>query len=604
MILGLIGNSLQKKYKNSINNMRSGKDKVLTPLNVSRISIYYTQDSSKSAIKQYSLKDNSLLIEGDVYKCMGTNNTPKAVWELYKKQGNSFLDHLNGSFILVLQDTENTQIVITADKMNTRPVFYCLEEDGFVFSSDLRLLARFLQRTVSIDPLVLMKYITFCYNPGSQTFFQGIQRLLPGHYLGWKQGTVTVQKYWSLSYRSQTIDNKERIGENIREKLTEAVGIRMNNSDKIGAFLSGGLDSSSIVSLLSSQCKQEIHTYSFRCQGKSYDESRYAKIVADTFKTKFNLIDYTSQDVLKAENMVKLMDEPFCDVGINIATYLLSENAAGSVTTLFTGDGGDELFAGHPVYIADKVTGLIGWIPDFILYPIFKLGRSLEDSEEKKDFRVKYKRYSESFRYPAALGTHRWRVYYTPSDLKKLLVRGWWYGENPENVYEDILQYNHQADGKDRLSRSLASDYLTVVQFYLRRMSLARSLGLNPRMPLLDPDLATYCAAIPSRLKIKGFSDVKFIEKIAVEPLLPQEIVYRKDKLGHSIPLKNWLRENPTVKEFVYDLISESTIKARNYFNPDYINKMKEDHLKKIQNNSHRLWTLAILELWLRSLEH
>jgi len=194
MILGLIGNSLQKKYKNSINNMRSGKDKVLTPLNVSRISIYYTQDSSKSAIKQYSLKDNSLLIEGDVYKCMGTNNTPKAVWELYKKQGNSFLDHLNGSFILVLQDTENTQIVITADKMNTRPVFYCLEEDGFVFSSDLRLLARFLQRTVSIDPLVLMKYITFCYNPGSQTFFQGIQRLLPGHYLGWKQGTVTVQK--------------------------------------------------------------------------------------------------------------------------------------------------------------------------------------------------------------------------------------------------------------------------------------------------------------------------------------------------------------------------------------------------------------------------
>ncbi|MFO7888926.1 MAG: asparagine synthase-related protein [bacterium] len=604
MIFGIVGNSLQEKYKDKINDVYAEEDYSISSIKFSEINIYYFSERSKTNIKKFIQKDNGMIINGDIYKCKGAKNTPQGIWDVYQKQGIPFLETLNGSFILMLYDAKNKQTVLASDKMNTRSLFYSFEENGLVFSSDLKFLSRFLKRAVSIEPLVLMKYVTFCYNPGSQTFFQGIKRLLPAHFLIWKRGSGSVKKYWSLSFSNQTEESKKEIGENIREKLTEAVRIRINKKEKIGAFLSGGLDSSSIVSLLSSNSKQDISTYSFRCKGKSYDESVYARIVAENFNTQFNLLEYSPEDVLKAEKMVESMDEPFCDVGINIATYLLSEYAAGKVSGLFTGDGGDELFAGHPVYIADKVNRMFGWIPDFILNPIFTVGRSLEDSEKKKDLRVKFKRFSESYRYPASLGTHRWRVYYNPSDLKQLLVRGWWNGENPEDIFNDVIQFNNQTDGKDMLSRSLASDYQTVVQFYNRRLSLARSFGLHPKMPMLDPDLASYCATIPSSLKIKGFSDVKYIEKIAVEPLLPREIVYRKDKLGHSIPLKNWLIENSTVKEFVYDLISETTLRSRNYFNPDYVNTMKENHLRREHNNSHRLWALAILELWLRSLEH
>ncbi len=604
MIFGVTGNLLKNKYKDRVNRLLSEKDTEISRISFSEMDIYYKGNDSGNDMQQVKQKDTGLVINGELYKCKGTENTTKGVLSLYKKKGISFLESLNGSYILALSDARNKQVIIASDKMNTQSIFYSFEEDGLIFSSDLKFLAHFLQRTVHIEPLALMKYLTFCYNPGSQTFFQGIQRLLPGYFLFWSKEGGQKKKYWSLSFSSQTEEKTEKVGETIREKLTEAVRIRADRRKKIGAFLSGGLDSSSIVSLLSSYTKQNIPTYSFRCKGKSFDESYYARMVSDHCKARFNLIEYSPEDVLKAENMVELMDEPFCDVGINIATYLLSENAAGKISSIFTGDGGDELFAGHPVYVADKVTKMIHWIPEAILNSFFRFGRSLKDSEKKKDVRVKFKRFSESYRYPEELGTHRWRVYYNPSDLKRLLVQGWWHGENPENIFEDIIQFNKQTDGKDILSRSLASDYQTVVQFYLRRMTIARRMGLQPRMPMLDPDLVSYCATVPSKLKIKGFSDVKYIEKIAIEPLLPREVVYRKDKLGHSIPLKNWLIDNAQVKEFVYDLISENTIRSRNYFNPEYINRMKEDHLNRVRNNSHRLWALAVLELWLKSLEH
>lgn len=604
MIFGFMGKILQDKFRDRINNLLSEKKSTFSRVNLSEMEIYYSGDECEKDIKKFNFKNNGLFIDGDLYKSGGDDSTPEGVWKSYRKNGISFLEKLNGSFVLALCDADNELAVLASDKMNTKPFFYSFEKDGVVFSSDLKFLSMFLKRTVNIEPLVLMKYLTFCYNPGSQTFSQGIQRLLPGHFLLWKRGTGSVKKYWSLSFRFQTRENKEKIGENIREKLTEAVRIRINDKEKIGVFLSGGLDSSSIVSLLSLHSKKNMSCYSFRCQGKSFDESVYAKIVADNFTTGFNLIEYSPEDVLKAEPMVKLMDEPFCDVGINIATYLLSEFAAGKVTHLFTGDGGDELFAGHPVYVADKMARMINRMPRFLMKPVFKIGANLKDSEKKKDFRVKFKRFSESYSYPDSLGTHKWRVYYHPRELRELLKEDLWSNDNPENIYDDVIQYNKESDGRDALSISLASDYQTVVQFYVRRMAIARAFGLRPKMPMLDPELAEYCASVPSKLKIKGMSDVKYIERLAVDPLLPKEIVYRKDKLGHSIPLKNWMRENKVVKDFILDLLSEETIRRRGLFQPERVQQMIRAHMNWSHNHSHRLWAMSILELWLRSREN
>ena len=183
--------------------------------------------------------------------------------------------------------------------------------------------------------------------------------------------------------------------------------------------------------------------------------------------------------------------------------------------------------------------------------------------------------------------------------MKQLLTPDLWGQAKDYDPYEDIYQFNREADGNDILSRSLYSDYQTVVGFYLRRIGLLKHFGIDARFPLLDHRLIEYCARIPADLKIKGNSDTKYIFKKAMENVLPHDIVYRKDKLGHSIPMKNWMRENAIVKQFISDQLSESAIKRRGLFNPAFIKGLMDQHQSKKANFSHRLWALAVLELWL-----
>jgi asparagine synthase (glutamine-hydrolysing) len=322
--------------------------------------------------------------------------------------------------------------------------------------------------------------------------------------------------------------------------------------------------------------------------------------VAESVGSVHRLVEYPPEAVRLAEEMTGLMDDPFCDVGINVATYLLSKEARGKVDLLFTGDGGDELFAGHPVYTADRVDALIKWIPGIFLAPVYALGRRFSDSDRKKDWRVKVQRFSISARYPHSLGTHRWRVYYRPEDLTRLLLPDLHGFISEDTMYGDVIAFNREARGQDSLSRTLYSDYQTVVQFYLRRMGMAGRMGLKPRFPMLDPDLVEYCATLPAGLKIRGLSDTKVIEKTVAEPLLPREVVFRKDKLGHSIPLKNWMRDNRSVREMMDDLLSPECVKNRGYMSFEYVDRMKREHDSRRANHSHRLWALMILELWMR----
>jgi asparagine synthase (glutamine-hydrolysing) len=398
-------------------------------------------------------------------------------------------------------------------------------------------------------------------------------------------------------------DNEVTIGAEIRRRLTSAVKGRIGGRTRTGAFLSGGLDSSTVVSLLRNE-KENIQTFSFRCRGESFDESAYATIVSEAFGTRHEIVEYGPEEVVQAAEMVSLMDEPFCDVGINVATYLLSKAAAGRVDEVFTGDGGDELFGGHPVYLADRAARMMGLIPRLFRDAAFALGRTLPDSDRKKDWRVKIKRFSRSYAFPPALGTHRWRVYYLDEELGRLVAPEFLDGIDSNRMYDDVIGYNEEGSGGDPLDRSLYSDYQTVVQFYLRRMHMARAMGLSPKFPMLDAGIVAYCARIPSRWKIRRLSDTKYIERIAVEPLLPSEVVHRKDKLGHSIPLKNWMREHAEVQTFINDTLSMSSFRSMGLVQPGSVERMQEDHLTRRENHSHRLWALVILALWLEKHGH
>lgn len=551
-------------------------------------------------------KSGAVVLEGEIYNAseLGLDqekSLAKGLWLLYQRSGPDFIHTLNGAFSILIWDAHEKRLFVMRDHVGVLQCFYsqCVSDVGF--SSNPRILSRMMHQG-QLEPEAVLKYLEFCYNPGEQTFYKGVKRVRPGHWMQWHDSKLSSYRFWELVFTSEDPGSEAILAEALREKMADAVRLRMR-SGKTGAFLSGGLDSSGIVSLLAQEGQSEIETFSFRCKGESFDESHYAKMVADAFGTHHHLVEYGAEDILLTEEMVGLMDEPFCDVGINVATYLLSRQAGGAADVLFTGDGGDELFAGHPVYMADKVGAIFGLIPGLIRNPVFAFGRRLPDSEQKKDWKVKLKRFSESFAFPEALGTHRWRAYYMPEELNELVSTDYRSQFDTEYLFDDMIRYNQESMGPDAISRSLSSDYQTVVQFYLRRMEMPRGFGLEPRFPMLDPKIVEYCATIPSKYKIRGFSDTKYIERLMVDPLLPHDVVYRKDKLGHSIPLKNWIREHEKAKAFVFDLVSDETVLKRGIFNVDPVRKMKEEHLNKTRNHSHRLWALAVLELWLRHQE-
>jgi asparagine synthase (glutamine-hydrolysing) len=531
----------------------------------------------------------------------GTAGGPTAayLWERYLHDGADGFKSLNGPFTLAIWDDSRSTGVLAGDPMGILPVYYGTVDRGVVFGSIPELVLQLMREPAAIDASALLKYLTFCYNPGFQTLYRGVRRLRPGDTLEFHDGRTATRPYWRLRFDPKEPGSENELADAVRGRMAEAVRSRAEVGIRTGAFLSGGLDSSSVVSLLSKEKRETVHTFSFRCRGQSFDESHYARKVAEAFGTRHTLVEFRPEDVPLAADLVMHQDEPFCDAGINVSTFLLGRAACGTVDDLFTGDGGDELFAGHPVYAADRAAALFRFVPGFIRSPIFALGKRLGDSDRKKDWKVKVKRFSTSWAFPEALGTHRWRAYYLPSDLRHLLVPERWAAGSEETPFEDILQFNREGENPDALARSLYGDYLTAVHFYLRRMGLVRSFGIRPKFPLLDPSLAEFCATIPSRFKIRGMSDVKHIEKRAVEPLLPREIVHRKDKLGHSIPLKNWMRDNAAVREFMGDLLSEETVRRRGIFRPERVQEMIREHLEKRENHAHRLWALMVLELWM-----
>ncbi len=608
ILLGAVGPAQKAKLKEKAPTLFLSDDfQRIFRFEMEQVAFYYRGEAEAERTQKFWMspeKTSGLFWFGEIYDYPGLVNLDtqeefaQSLFREHQKKGPGFLKLLNGAFVLIVWEDARQNILLARDQIGIEQLFIQQTSGGFFFGSNLDLLSG-LSDSASIEPSAFSKYLTFCYNPGEQTFYKGIRRIRPAHFLLRENGNVTIRSYWQPDFREKWKASEAEIGDEIRTHLEKAVKIRFKHSDHIGTFLSGGLDSSSVVSLLRKQTSDPISTFSFRCKGESFDESHYAQMVADAFHTEHRLVDYRPEDVFNIEKMVALMDEPFCDVGINIGTTLLAQSAEGTVRHLFTGDGGDELFAGHPVYVADKTAQLFHWIPWPVKPLLFSWGKRLSDSEKKKDWKVKMKRFSESYSYPRELGTHRWRVYYALSDLEKLFTPGSGYSESAVSAFEDVIRINQECSQFDTLSRSLCSDYQTVVQFYLRRMDLVRSFGITPKLPMLDPNVVSYCARIPSGLKIKGFGDTKYIERMAVESLLPAAVAHRKDKLGHSIPLKNWMRSHPKVKNFMLDVLSESRIKRRGLFRPEYIHHMIKEHLSSRGNHSHRLWALMVLELWM-----
>jgi asparagine synthase (glutamine-hydrolysing) len=513
----------------------------------------------------------------------------------------SVLSRLNGHFAGAFFHAKTRKLHLFRDHFGVEPLYYYHNKDTLIFcSSPLFLLKNdFVPR--ELNPEGLYTYFLFNYNPLENTIIRDLLKVEPSSVLSFDGNELTSRKYWRLSYLWNESRSEEETVEDLRRLLRSAVHSRLNGkAGRAGAFLSGGMDSSTVVGLSSEVIDSGLHTFSFRCRGESFDESHYAQIMSEAYRTNHHLVEFPPQKSLLIEKLAEQMPEPFSDIGIEVATFLLGTEAAETVDYILTGDGGDELFAGHPVYIADRVARIIDRVPAAVKVPIFWFFSQFSDSDKKKSFPVKAKRFAYSANFPPTLYSNRWRIYYTEQELMQGLEASAWDWIRNFDPLPAMAKIYEEADGPDFLSRSLYGDYYTVVKFYLMRMNQLRPFGIEPRFPMFDYRLVEYAATIPSRLKIRSSEDTKYILKKAMEGILPDEIVFRKDKLGHSVPMKNWIRYSDEVRAFLQDVLSEQNLKRRGLFRPAFVQTLFEQHLSKKFNHSHRLWALAVLELWLQ----
>ena len=555
--------------------------------------------------KLYNLADIQARLGGEA---IPPERSGQAIGDLYERDGDEFLSEVNGKFAFALWDRRLQQLVLGRDRLGIQSLFYSTHGSQLVFSSSLKLLLKVPGIPKTLNRQAVIDYLLYCYNPSDDTFFQNIYKLPASQLLKAGDRGVQLHPYWQLSFAEVDRKSEAQYCEEIPALIEDAVQLRIDKAQPPGVLLSGGIDSSTMVSLSSQLCDRPLSTFSFRCEGKSYDESQYARLVANRFGTQHTEVPYGPENLTHIAEVTAAMDEPFCDIGIEIATFLLGQTAKGKVSYVFSGEGGDELFGGHPVYTADKAAKYIDLIPRALLQPFSTGLQKLPDSNQKKNFQVKLKRLAYSIGFPSELLSHRWRIYYRADELKDLctdsLLPDYLSSGSSEALSErmfDTMLKHTQVEGPDVLSRCLSSDYWTLVNFYLRRLELLRPFGIENRLPLLDYRLVEYAAKIPSDLKLRGFSDTKYIYKQALRGILPHEILFDRPKLGHSVPMKNWMREQAAVKDWMVNILSSEKFKGRGLFNPDFVQRLLNEHFQKTHNHSHRLWALVVLELWFQN---
>jgi asparagine synthase (glutamine-hydrolysing) len=271
---------------------------------------------------------------------------------------------------------------------------------------------------------------------------------------------------------------------------------------------------------------------------------------------------------------------------------------------VLTGDGGDEFWASHPVYAAQRLLRLYDRlpVPRALHQRLVSAANLLADSDQKRDLRVKLKRFLPPGDLPRELGPFRWRTYYTPAELQRLLTPEAAALVSEHDPFQSVLDAYEGYDGPDDgLSCHLYNDYRTASSYYFSRLGLLRRFGIEARLPFYDRALVEFGARVPARLKLEGIERTKRLFRVAMAGVLPDVISQRKDKLGHSIPLKSWLRTNGHVADWVGDLLAPAVVRRRGLFRPEVIQRMLDEHRSRRHNHCHRLWALAILEAWLQA---
>ncbi len=529
-----------------------------------------------------------------------THSDTEVLVHLYEQEGLDFVKRLRGMFALALWDATRSRLVLARDRLGKKPLYVRREPHRVLFASEIKSILNAEDVPRRVNHEALPEYLALGYVPAPHTLFEGIEKVLPGHMLVIEKGRVEDREYWDVRFDQVEMRSEQEWVELVREKLLESVRLRLISDVPLGAFLSGGIDSSTVVAAMAQLTDRPVKTYSIGFEGedKYYNELPFAGVVAKTFGTDHHEIIVRPAVSELLPKLIWHMDEPLADSAL-LTTYLVSRLARESVTVILSGVGGDELFGGYRRYLGDGLRRYFNILPEVVrrnwLPALFARLPQDRNSAWKNNIR-----YASAFVKSAGMDSvPRYASYvgvFSP-ELRALLFRHNGHNEcaPASKILEEYFGRCRNADSLNQLiyvdiKTSLADDLLLLTD----KMSMAASIEC--RAPFIDQELVELTARIPSDFKVRGLS-MKYLLKKAVQPWLPSEILHRK-KRGFGAPVGSWLRGD--LEPLMQETLSETQVRKRGFFDWGAVHGIIESHRAQRNDHTDHLLALINLELWCR----
>ncbi len=519
----------------------------------------------------------------------------EVIVHLYEDMGPECVGRLRGMFAFAVWDERAQELFCARDRVGKKPLVYAETGDGFVFASEIRALLQdaSISRDVNIE--ALHHYLTYQYVPGPQTIFKQIYKLPPAHTLTLKNGRVSIRRYWDLNYEPKADEaDEDELIERFRAVFQEAVRIRLRSDVPLGAFLSGGLDSSAVVAQMSALMDRPIKTFAIGFEDQDFNELPYAHRVAGLFGCEHTEYVVKPDALRVLPDIIRHYGEPYADPSC-VPTWYVAELTRRHVTVALNGDGGDESFAGYERYYANMMAARV---PGCACAPLRALARFLPHRQARWSPLRRAKRFLSGLHADPARRYVGWLCYFTEEMKRDLYDPAFAQAISSCDSVRLMAEALQRCRAPSLLDRTLAADVALYLPYdLLAKVDIASMAhALEARSPFLDHELMEFAARLPARMKLRG-SMSKYCVKKAFEKKLPPEILHRK-KMGFGVPLQRWFRED--LRQPAHDVLLDSRTASRGYFRRAAIERLLREHMQGSADHSYRLWALVYLELWHR----
>lgn len=528
-----------------------------------------------------------------------TNSDTEVLLRLYDLYGADCVQHLRGMFAFAVWDARDRSLFVARDRVGKKPLLYSHRPNGdFIFGSEFSAILSHPDVGREVDPAAIDDYVSFLCVPAPKTAFKEIRKLEPAHWLRWKDGKVETCRYWRPDFSTKIkIDEREAVEETTR-LLREATRLRMISDVPLGAFLSGGVDSSTVVALMAQESPRPVKTFSIGFEEQDYSELKYARRVAEHVGAEFHefIVKPNALEILPT--LVEHYGEPYADSSA-IPTYYVSKETRKHVTVALNGDGGDESFAGYERHAAMLIAEIYRRVPTPLRKVLLEGPIGMLPVSELRRSRIRdAQRFFKAANLPAAERYYRWMTSFPREEKAQLYTEDFRARVGGNDAAEVLGVWLRSSEGLGTLDSVLLTDQMTYLpNDLLVKVDIASMANsLEARSPFLDHKVIEFAASLPADVKMRRFETKSLLKKVAAD-LVPREAVYRR-KMGFGVPIGAWFRGE--MREFVSDvLLSEASLR-RNIIRPEMLRKYVDEHVSGTKDHAFQLWTLLMLELWFR----